>query len=81
MADLRKSANSGDQYTMQDPRAQYPKPNYPEQPQKVPGLAKDMNPMPDHGEETYRGSGRLKGRKAVVTGDVEPAAASVASCS
>ena len=53
---------------MQDPREQYPKPPFPEQPQSAPGLARDMTPKPDHGEESYRGSGRLAGRKALVTG-------------
>jgi hypothetical protein len=31
-------------------------------------LARDMDPAPDHGERTYRGSGRLHGRKALITG-------------
>lgn len=57
-----------DQYTMQDPITQYPAPPFPEQEQSEPGLAKEMTPKPDHGEETYRGSGRLQGRKALVTG-------------
>jgi len=46
----------------------YPKPPFPEQRQPFPGLARDMRPRPDHGEESYRGSGRLAGRKALVTG-------------
>ena len=57
-----------DRLTMQDPRQQYPRPSFPDQPQPVPGLARDMNPKPDHGETSYRGSGRLAGRKALVTG-------------
>src|SRR4051812_22853807 len=57
-----------DQFTMQDPRTQYPQPKFPEQPQDPPGLAKDMQPKPDHGEETYKGFGRLKGRKSLITG-------------
>ena len=57
-----------DRLRMQDPREQYPKPPFPEQPQSAPGLARDMTPKPDHGEESYRGSGRLAGRKALVTG-------------
>ena len=36
------------------------------QPQPAPGLAAEMNPKPDHGEESYRGSGRLKGRRALM---------------
>jgi NAD(P)-dependent dehydrogenase (short-subunit alcohol dehydrogenase family) len=53
---------------MQDPREQYPKPPFPKQPQAAPGLAKKMTPEPDHGETSYRGSGRLAGRKALITG-------------
>jgi NAD(P)-dependent dehydrogenase (short-subunit alcohol dehydrogenase family) len=53
---------------MQDPREQYPKPPFPKQPQSAPGLASKMDPQPDHGETTYTGSGRLEGRKALVTG-------------
>lgn len=57
-----------DRLTMQDPRAQYPQPPFPRQPQPVPGLAKEMEPQPDHGETSYVGSGKLKGRKALITG-------------
>lgn len=57
-----------DRLTMQDPRAQYPQPPFPRQPQPVPGLAKEMEPKPDHGETSYVGSGKLKGRKALITG-------------
>jgi NAD(P)-dependent dehydrogenase (short-subunit alcohol dehydrogenase family) len=53
---------------MQDPRTQYPQPPFPTQPQPAPGLARDMNPVPDNGETTYVGSGRLKDRKALITG-------------
>ena len=58
----------GDMYTLQDPTTQYPPPPFPEQVQEPPGLAKEMKPKPDHGETTYRGLGRLPGRKALVTG-------------
>ncbi|HWB33133.1 MAG TPA: SDR family oxidoreductase [Acidobacteriaceae bacterium] len=51
-----------------DPREKYPKPPYPSQEQPWPGLASKMNPRPDHGEKTYKGSGRLQGRKALITG-------------
>jgi NAD(P)-dependent dehydrogenase (short-subunit alcohol dehydrogenase family) len=57
-----------DQFTMQDPLTQYPQPEFPSQKQPEPGLAQDMTPKPDHGETTYQGLGRLKGRKALVTG-------------
>lgn len=57
-----------DRLIMRDPREQYPKPPFPNQPQSAPGLAQRMDPAPDHGEESYKGSGRLKGRKALITG-------------
>ncbi len=53
---------------MQDPRTQYPQPPFKPQHQSHPGLAKEMSPEPDHGESSYIGTGRLKGRKALVTG-------------
>lgn len=46
----------------------FPKPPFPEQQQPYPGLASRMDPVPDHGEKTYRGNGRLKGKKALITG-------------
>ena len=46
----------------------YPKPPFPNQSQPWPGLAAKMTPRPEHGETTYRGSGRLAGRRALVTG-------------
>lgn len=46
----------------------YPKPPYPAQEQEMPGSTAAMRPRPDHGEATYKGSGRLKGRKAIITG-------------
>jgi NAD(P)-dependent dehydrogenase (short-subunit alcohol dehydrogenase family) len=57
-----------DLYTLQDPTKQYPLPKFRRQPQRVPGIALKMQPKPDHGEESYRGSGRLPNRKALVTG-------------
>jgi len=53
---------------MKDPRTKYPKPPFVEQTQPWPGLARDMKPKPDHGETSYRGTGRLAGRKALITG-------------
>lgn len=57
------------QYTMQDPTTKYTKagPEFQQQ-QQEPGLQKKMNPVPDTGEDTYQGTGRLTGRKAIVTG-------------
>jgi NAD(P)-dependent dehydrogenase (short-subunit alcohol dehydrogenase family) len=53
---------------MQDPRTKYATPPFDKQPQPVPGLAQDMSPKPDHGEKSYRGSRRLEGRRALITG-------------
>lgn len=53
---------------LRDPRTRYPSPPFAPQPQSAPGLETRMEPRPDHGEESYRGSGRLLGRKALVTG-------------
>ncbi len=55
-------------YTLQDPTTQYPQPEFPHQPQSVPGLDSKMTPKADHGETSYRGSGRLPNRKALITG-------------
>jgi NAD(P)-dependent dehydrogenase (short-subunit alcohol dehydrogenase family) len=55
-------------YTPQDPNKQYPGPPFKAQQQEAPGTIHDMDPQPDHGETSYVGSGRLAGRKAIVTG-------------
>ncbi|MGY3551574.1 NAD(P)-dependent dehydrogenase (short-subunit alcohol dehydrogenase family) [Bradyrhizobium sp. USDA 4472] len=47
---------------------EYPKPPFPSQQQPMPGSTRAMNPRPDHGEESYKGSGRLAGKKAIITG-------------
>lgn len=57
-----------DLYSLQDPTKQYSLPKFRHQPQRVPGLAGRMRPKPDHGEDSYRGCGRLPNRKALVTG-------------
>jgi NAD(P)-dependent dehydrogenase (short-subunit alcohol dehydrogenase family) len=51
-----------------NPTDKYPKPPFKRQSQPWPGLARDMQPPPDHGETSYKGSGRLAGRKALITG-------------
>ena len=53
---------------LQDPTTKYPKPPFKDQSQPWPGLASKMEPRPDHGEKSYKGSGRLMGRKALITG-------------
>ncbi len=45
-----------------------PRPPYPEQQQPMPGRTDAMDPRPDHGEESYAGSGRLAGKRAIITG-------------
>ena len=64
----RKLPIMTDRLVRQDPREQYPRPPFPEQPQPEPGLATRMEPRPDHGETSYRGAGKLAGRRALVTG-------------
>lgn len=56
------------QTALRDPTDGHPKPPFKRQKQPWPGLACEMDPEPDHGETSYRGSGRLKGRKALITG-------------
>jgi NAD(P)-dependent dehydrogenase (short-subunit alcohol dehydrogenase family) len=51
-----------------DPKDKYAKPPFPKQQQPWPGLASKMDPRPDHGEKSYKGSGRLAGRRALITG-------------
>lgn len=46
----------------------FPKPPFPDQPQPMPGSTRAMDPKPDHGETSYKGSGRLEGKKAIITG-------------
>jgi NAD(P)-dependent dehydrogenase (short-subunit alcohol dehydrogenase family) len=53
---------------LQNPAEKYPRPPYPRQSQPWPGLAGKMDPRPDHGETSYRGNGRLTGRRALITG-------------
>ena len=53
---------------LRDPRTKYSSAPFPEQSQPWPALASKMTPRPDHGETSYRGSGRLLGRKALLTG-------------
>ena len=60
--------NTMTQSELTDPTGKYPKPPYKKQSQPWPGLASKMEPRPDHGETSYKGSGRLAGRKALITG-------------
>lgn len=56
------------QPTLQDPTTKHPKPPFDRQFQPFPGLVSKMIPVPDHGEKSYKGSERLQGRKALITG-------------
>jgi NAD(P)-dependent dehydrogenase (short-subunit alcohol dehydrogenase family) len=64
----RPHTHSADPTKARNPRTKYPAPPFKKQPQPWPGLAGKMNPRPDHGESSYRGAGRLTGRKALITG-------------
>lgn len=52
----------------QNPKTQEPQPPMPEQRQPRPGISEKMNPQPDYGENSYKGSGKLEGRAALITG-------------
>jgi NAD(P)-dependent dehydrogenase (short-subunit alcohol dehydrogenase family) len=56
------------QIEKEDPKEAGPKPPFPEQQQEPVGLESEMEPQPDYGEETYRGSGKLQGKAAIITG-------------
>ncbi|WP_246763825.1 SDR family NAD(P)-dependent oxidoreductase, partial [Cronobacter sakazakii] len=59
---------ANDQNKIQDPTTQYFTGEYPKQKQPAPGIQAKMEPVPDCGEKSYKGSGRLQDRKALVTG-------------
>ena len=52
----------------QDPEEKYPIPPFPKQDQPAPGIEETLQPKADHGEDSYRGSGKLEGKKAIITG-------------
>jgi NAD(P)-dependent dehydrogenase (short-subunit alcohol dehydrogenase family) len=64
----KPAADAPNATTVQSPNGRFPRPPFPAQEQPRPGLASRMLPKPDHGEDSYRGSGRLRGRKALITG-------------
>ncbi|WP_137897333.1 SDR family oxidoreductase [Sphingomonas sp. 2SG] len=61
-------AQTGPAAAPADPRTKFTNQPFPEQKQKWPALQREMKPVPDCGEASYRGSGKLTGRKALVTG-------------
>lgn len=62
------NGNTNDQYTFQNPVDRFPVITPPRQDQSEPGLDADLEPKTDRGEDSYRGTGRLKGRRALITG-------------
>ena len=60
--------NNQKQITNKTHSEHFPAPPFPHQKQPFPGLASKMQPRPDHGEESYQGSGRLNGKKVLITG-------------
>lgn len=54
--------------TSENPAEKYPKPPFPKQDQPVPGTEGKLRPQADHGEDSYKGSGKLEGKSAVITG-------------
>ena len=59
---------TGSSDTLIDPQRKYHADGFEEQPQDWPGLQRDMTPVPDCGETSYKGTGRLAGRRALITG-------------
>src|SRR4051812_5933509 len=55
-------------FCTEPPMTKSPTPPFLKQKQPMPGLTAEMDPLPDHGEASYKGAGRLVGRKAVITG-------------
>lgn len=64
---MKKQQAKVDQATM-DPETKYPRPPFPKQKQVFPGKEAKMKPLADHGEKSYIGSGKLTGKKAIITG-------------
>lgn len=63
-----KSGRTTDQLTFQNPVTRFPEISPPEQHQPEPGLDQELIPQTDRGQRSYRGTGRLEGRKALITG-------------
>ena len=64
---MARTASPQEQKTT-DPKKQGPKPEYPQPPIEAPGSIDEMNPPADHGEDSYKGLGRLENRVALITG-------------
>ena len=68
MAQSPNATGSAPAPSLRDPRDKYARTPFPEQRQPWPALTSKMTPRPDHGETSYRGAGKLVGRKALLTG-------------
>jgi NAD(P)-dependent dehydrogenase (short-subunit alcohol dehydrogenase family) len=68
MAVTREARGSATATPLENPAGKFPAPPFAAQKQPWPGLASKMHPQPDHGEHSYVGSGRLAGRRALITG-------------
>lgn len=66
--DAAAAGNGAEGGSLRNPATLHPQPPFKQQSQPWPGLTSKMDPKPDHGEASYRGSGRLAGRKALITG-------------
>src|SRR3954453_24168282 len=73
-------ANSNSSQTSVDPRERFPKPPFPQPEQEAPGSASELNPPADYGERTYKGSGKLDGRAALITGADSGIGRAIALC-
>jgi NAD(P)-dependent dehydrogenase (short-subunit alcohol dehydrogenase family) len=65
---LKTSTMKNEKNQAENPTEKYPKPPFPKQDQQPPGTEADLVPKADHGEKSYKGSGKLKGKKAIITG-------------
>ena len=63
-----KANSMKNQLQSQDPSQKHPKPPFPKQDQPAPGIEKALTPQADHGEKSYRGSGKLQDKRAIITG-------------
>src|SRR3954452_18687131 len=73
-------ANSKSTSTSVDPRERFPKPPFPQPEQAAPGSSNELTPPADYGEQSYKGSGRLEGRAALITGGDSGIGRAVALC-
>ncbi len=59
---------NSDEMITEDPKTKYPQPPFDKQKQEFPGIESEMTPRADHGEDTYKGSEKLKNKVAIITG-------------